>query len=444
MVAATIEIGQILQDLTVIMVIAGAMAIISYRLKQPMVIGYIGAGMIIGPHTPPFSLVLNLDALNLFAEIGIILLLFVVGMEFPIVKLRKIGRKAFVIAISEALGTFSAGYLVGQVALNFSFFDSLFVALAISVTSTVIVLKVLEELNMIKEEASVLILGVAIIEDIIVISMLAILQSVGTTGSLSFADVGISIGITIAFIAGALLIGSKTVPKLVDYVSRTNQHDVLVVVILSVAFGLSFIAYLIGISVAAGAFFAGVLIAESKSHSVSRVLATPIRDMFAALFFVSVGALMDITLLPLFIVPALVLVAVSLAAKFFTVFLATKYQGFGRLTSLRAGFGLSSSGGELALVVAKGGTDVGVTSSFLLPMVGAMTIITTFISPYIIKFGWKFAENFVNKSKKLKNNNKIRNTSEVPQLRNKYSFMATVIWSVKYITIIIIFLLKTY
>ena len=167
--------------------------------------------------------------------------------------------------------------------------------------------------------------------------------------------------------------------------------------------------------------------------------------MFAALFFVSVGALMDITLLPLFIVPALVLIVVSLAAKFLTVYVAAaKYQRFIKLTSLRAGIGLSSSGGELALVVAKGGTDVGVTSSFLLPMVGAMTIITTFISPYIIKFGWKFAENFVNKSKKLKNNNKIRNTSEVPQLRNKYSFMATVIWSVKYITIIIIFLLKTY
>src|SRR5919106_666128 len=397
---AAIEISQILQDLAVIMVVAGAMAIISYRLKQPMVIGYIGAGMIIGPHTPPFSLVLNLDALNLFAEIGIILLLFVVGMEFPIEKLRKIGRKAFVIAISEALGTFSAGYLVGQIALNFSFFDSLFLALAISVTSTVIVMRVLEEMNMIKEEASLLILSVAIIEDIIVISMLAILQSVGTTGSLSFADVGISIGITIAFIAGALLIGSKTVPKLVDYVSRTNQHDVLVVVILSVAFGLSFIAYLIGISVAAGAFFAGVLIAESKSHSVSRVLATPIRDMFAALFFVSVGALMDISLLPLFIVPALILVAVSLVAKFMTVYLAAKLQGFSKLTSLRAGIGLSSSGGELALVVAKGGADIGVTSSFLLPMVGAMTIITTFISPYIIKFGWKFAESGVNKVKK--------------------------------------------
>jgi CPA2 family monovalent cation:H+ antiporter-2 len=397
---AVIEIGQFLQDFSVIMIVAGGMATLSYRLKQPMVIGYIGAGMIIGPHTPPFSLILNLDVLNLFAEIGIVLLLFVVGMEFPIEKLRKIGRKAFIIALSEAAGTFVAGYIVGQYGLGFPFFDSLFLALAISVTSTVIVMRVLEELGMIKEESSVLILSVAIIEDIIVISMLAILQSVGSTGGVSFGGVGISVGITLAFIAGVLIIGSKTVPKMIDHVGRTNQHDVLVVVILALVFGLSFIAYQLGISVAAGAFFAGVLIAESKSHSVSRVLATPIRDMFAALFFVSVGALMDISLLPLFIVPALILIVVSLVAKFLTVYLAAKSQGFSKLTSLRAGIGLSSSGGELALVVAKGGGDVGVTSSFLLPMVGAMTIITTFISPYIIKFGWRFAEGLVNKEKK--------------------------------------------
>src|SRR5918996_1019587 len=401
---AAIEIGQILQDFSVIMIVAGAMAMLSYRFKQPMVIGYIGAGMIIGPHTPPFSLVLNLDVLNLFAEIGIVLLLFVVGMEFPIEKLRKIGKKAFLIALSEAAGTFIAGYIVGQYALNFSFFDSLFLALAISVTSTVIVMKVLEELGKIRDESSVLILSVAIIEDIIVISMLAILQSVGSTGGLSFGGVGVSVGITLAFIAGVLIIGSKTVPKMIDRVGRTNQHDVLVVVILALVFGLSYIAYQLGISVAAGAFFAGVLIAESKSHSVSRVLATPIRDMFAALFFVSVGALMDISLLPLFLVPALILIAVSLVAKFLTVYLAAKSQGFSKLTSLRAGIGLSSSGGELALAVAKGGTDVGVTSSFLLPMVGAMTIITTFISPYIIKFGWKFAESVVIKRKKTENN----------------------------------------
>jgi monovalent cation:H+ antiporter-2, CPA2 family len=385
-----IELGPILQDFTIIMVVASIMAMISYKLRQPMVIGYIIAGMIIGPYTPPFSLISNFDVLNLFAEIGVILLLFVVGMEFPIEKLRKIGKKALVIAFSEALGTFTIGYLVCQ-GLNYSLTDSLFLALAISVTSTVIVMRMLEELGMIKEEASIIILGVAVIEDIIIISMLAILQSVSSSGELSGIELITSIGTVLAFIGGALFIGSKTVPRFVNLIGKTNQHDVLVVAILGVAFGLSFIAFEIGISVATGAFFAGVLIAESKVHSVTQVLTTPLKDMFGALFFVSVGALMNITLLPSFIVPAIILILVSIGAKFFTVYVASKSQGYTTQTALRTAFGLSSSGGELALVVAKGGTDVGVTSSFLLPMVGTMTIITTFITPYLIKVGWKLA-----------------------------------------------------
>jgi CPA2 family monovalent cation:H+ antiporter-2 len=407
-----IEIGQIIQDFTVIMVVASVMALVSYKLKQPMVIGYIIAGMIIGPYTPPFSLVLNIDILKLFAEIGVILLLFVVGMEFPIAKLRRIGEKALVIALSEALGTFVVGVIVGQQALHYSLYNSLFLGLAISVTSTVIVMRILEELDMIKEEASHIILGVAVIEDIIIISMLAILQSVASTGNLSATELGVSIGTVLAFIAGVIIIGSKTIPKFVDYVGKTNQHDLLIVAILGVAFGLSFIAYEIRISVATGAFFAGVLIAESKVHAVTKVIATPIKDMFAAIFFVSVGALMDITLLPTFIVPALVLISVSIAAKFLTVFLASRTQGISMRNSLRTAFGLSSSGGELALVVAKGGADVGVTSSFILPMVGAMTIITTFITPYMIKIGWKIADTLCSRSSSLSpssssaNNNK--------------------------------------
>lgn len=386
-----VEIGPILQDFTIIMVVASIMAMISYKLKQPMVIGYIIAGMIIGPYTPPFSLILNFDILNLFAEIGVILLLFVVGMEFPIEKLKKIGKKALVIAFSEGLGTFAIGYFVCQ-ALNYSVSDSLFLALAISVTSTVIVMRILEELDMIKEEATIIILGVAVIEDIIIISMLAIMQSVSSTGELSGIELITSIGTVLAFIGGALFIGSKTIPKLVNLIGKTNQHDVIVVAILGVAFGLSYIAFEIGISVATGAFFAGVLIAESKVHAVTQVLTTPLKDMFGALFFVSVGALMDITKLPIFIVPAIILILVSIAAKFFTVYLASRSQGYNTQTALRTAFGLSSSGGELALVVAKGGNDVGVTSSFILPMVGTMTIITTFITPYLIKIGWKLAD----------------------------------------------------
>ena len=402
-----IEIGQVIQDFAVIMIVASVMALISYKLKQPLVIGYIIAGIIIGPHTPPFSLILHLDILNLFAEIGVILLLFVVGMEFPIEKLRSIGRKALVIAMTEAFGTFAIGFVVAQ-SLHYSVYNSLFLALAVSVTSTVIVMRILEELDLIKHEASSIILGVAIIEDIIIISMLAILQSVGSTGNVSSSflipNLVVSVGTVLAFIAGVLIIGSKTIPKFVNYIGKTNQHDLLIVAVLGVAFGLSFIAQEIGISVATGAFFAGVLIAESKVHSVTKVLATPLKDMFAAIFFVSVGALMDISVLPMFIVPALILIIVSIAAKFLTVVIASRAQKISLLTSLRSAFGLSSSGGELALVVAKGGVDVGgSTSSFLLPMVGTMTIITTFITPYMIKFGWKIAnaisEYFENRKK---------------------------------------------
>ena len=360
--------------------------------------------MIIGPYTPPFSLVLHTEVLNLLAEMGIVLLLFVVGLEYPIAKLRSVGRKALVIAMAEAFGVLALGFVVGQ-AMGLQFYDSLFLALSISVTSTVIVMRVLEELGMLKDEASVLLLGVAIIEDIIIVSTLAVLQSVASTGNLAIQDIAISVGLVLAFIGGTLFIGSKTVPRFVDLVGRTNHHDLVIVAILGVAFGLSFIANQIGVSAGAGAFFAGVLVAESKSHAVARVLTTPLRDMFAALFFVSVGALMDISLLPMFIAPALILIGTSFAGKFVAVYFSAKLQGTNRKTSLKAGFALSASGGELALVTAKGGVDVGATSAFILPMVGTMTIITTFLSPYVIKLGWRFANSLKQEDKEKSDHN---------------------------------------
>ncbi|HSA74576.1 MAG TPA: cation:proton antiporter [Candidatus Nitrosocosmicus sp.] len=375
------------------MIIASVMTLVFYRLKQPVVIGFIVAGIIIGPYSPPFSLIHNLDVLNLFAEMGVILLLFTVGMEFPIQKLKEVGRKAIVIASSEAFGTLVIGFLVAR-SLGLGFYDSLFIALAISVTSTVIIMRVLGELKMMKDESATLILGTTIIEDIIIISLLAIFQSAGASGEFSINEIIISIGITIGFIAGVLVVGSKIVPRLMDIVAKTNQHDVLIVAAVGVAFALAFVSFQLGISVAAGAFFAGVLIAESRSHSVTSVLANPVKDIFAALFFVSVGALMDFSLIPQFIVPALILIGVSIGAKFMTVYISSRLQKLNNLTSARTALGCSSSGGEIALVVAKGGIDVGAATPIILPMIGTMTIITTFIAPYVIKYGWKFTEKF--------------------------------------------------
>lgn len=388
---AEIAAAQVIQDFAIVMVVASIMALVSYKLKQPMVIGYIAAGMIIGPHTPPFSLILHPEILNLLAEIGIVLLLFVVGLEYPIAKLRAVGKKALVIAFAEAFGTFGLGIAVGH-AIGMTLFDSMFIALAISVTSTVVLSQVLKEFGMSKTDTASLILGVTVIEDIIVVSTLAVLQSVASSDNLNFFDVLTSIGLVLAFIGGALFIGSRTVPRFVDLVSKTNHFDVFLISILGVAFGLSFIANELGISVAAGAFFAGVLVAESKAHATARVLTSPLKDMFAALFFVSIGALMDVSQLPLFILPALLFIGTSFAAKFITVYLSAKSQGLSKRTALQTAFGSSASGGELALVTAKGGADVGATSGFVLPMVGAMTIITSFLSPYVVKFGWKISE----------------------------------------------------
>lgn len=386
----------IIQDFAVIMIIASIMALISYKLKQPMIMAFIIAGMIIGPNTPPFSLITHVEILHVFAEIGIILLLFVIGMEFPIEKLKNVGKKATFIAVAEASGTFMAGFVVTQ-AMGFTFFDSLFVSLAISVTSTVIIMKVLEELGMIKDEATYLIVGIAVIEDIIIISLLAVLQSVASTGDLTVNEVGMSITLVIAFIVGVIVLGSKIVPRCVNLVGKTEHSELLIIAVLGVAFGLSFVAFKLDISVATGAFFAGVLVAESKMRIATKIIATPIRDMFGALFFISVGALMDIKQLPLFIIPAVILIIVSFSAKFITVWAASRAQRLGKTTSLKTGIGLSSSGGELALVAAKGGADVGATSSFVLPMVGTMTIITTFISPYLIKYGWKLTSRLESK-----------------------------------------------
>jgi monovalent cation:H+ antiporter-2, CPA2 family len=392
---AEIVATQVIQDFAIIMVVASAMALVSYKLKQPLVIGYIGAGMIIGPYTPPFSFILHPEILNLLAEIGIVLLLFVVGLEYPIAKLRSVGKKALVIAFAEAFGTLGLGFAVGQM-IGMTLFDSLFIALAISVTSTVVLSKVLQELGIAKTDVSYLLLGVTVIEDIIIVSTLAVLQSVASTGTPAIGDIAISVGMVLAFIGGALFVGSKTIPRFVDLVSKTNHVDVLLVAILGVAFGLSFIANQLGISAAAGAFFAGVLVAESKSQASARVLTSPLKDMFAALFFVSVGALMDVSQLPLFIIPALTFIGTSFASKFVTVYLSAKSQGLSKKTSIQTAFGSSASGGELALVVAKGGADVGATSGFVLPMVGTMTIITSFLSPYVVKFGWKIGDRFRN------------------------------------------------
>jgi CPA2 family monovalent cation:H+ antiporter-2 len=382
----------VIMDLAIIMVVAAIMIVIAFKLKQSMVIGYIFAGMIIGPYTPPFTLVSSLDTINILAELGIIMLLFVVGTEFPIAKLRAVGRISVVVALAEALGTLTIVFFIAE-HLGFSFFDSMFLALALSITSTVVTVRVLEELRFIHDKSSLLLLGISIVEDILAISILAILQSVAATDAegngFSIVNIAISIGIVGAFIGSILIVGSKYMPPIIDRVGRTNEYSLLLLVILALAFGLSFVAQGLGLSVATGAFLAGVLVAESKSASAAKIVTIPLRDMFGAIFFISIGALMDISLIPLFIIPAAILILASFASKFLIVTSILSKAKIDNTTAIRTGLGMASAKGELSLVVVKGGQDVGAITNSILPILGVVTIVTTFLTPFIIKLGTK-------------------------------------------------------
>jgi CPA2 family monovalent cation:H+ antiporter-2 len=347
--------------------------------------------MIIGPHTPPFSLIQSIDTLNAFSELGIIMFLFVIGTDFPIAKLRSVGRISIVIALSETIGTMIISYYVAQ-ALQFSFRDSLFLALGMSISSTIVIVRILEELNMIRDKSATLMLGVLIVEDIIAITALGIFQSIAIEGlndsnqTASIIQIGISVAIVTAFIGITLAVGSRFIPNIIDKVGKTNDYALLLISILGLAFGLSFLASSLELSVATGAFLAGVLVAESKSAAIARVVTVPLRDVFAALFFISIGALMDISQIPFLILPALILIVTTFASKLVIISVVLLKAGYDRNTALRTGLGLSSARAEMSLVVAKTGQQSGAISTSIFPIIGIVTIITTFITPYVMRF----------------------------------------------------------
>jgi CPA2 family monovalent cation:H+ antiporter-2 len=316
------------------------------------------------------------------------MLLFVIGTEFPIAKLRSIGRISIIVAVPESIGTLVIVFFVAET-LGFTSNDSLFLALAMSITSTVVTIRILEELGMIKDKSTVLILGICIVEDIIAITTLGIFQSVATNGGqISILQVSVSIGIVVAFIGSILLLGSRYLPKIIDKIGKTEDYALILIVILGLAFGLSFAAKELGLSVATGAFLAGVLVAESNSANVARVITIPLRDMFSAIFFISIGALIDLSHIPVLIIPAMLLILTSFASKFLiiTAILAAA-KGYDGITALRTGLGMASARGELSLVIAKAGQDVGAISSSVFPILGIVTIVTAFMTSYVIKFG---------------------------------------------------------
>ena len=391
-------------DLAIIMILAAIVTLAFFKIRQPLIIGYLFAGMLIGPLSPLWTSILpengssgaaagvgilsDISALNLFADIGVILLLFVIGIEFPFAKIRSIGRVA---VGSGTLGLFLTLGVVFMVAstLGLNFMDSLFIAAALSISSTAILIKILQDTGKIKKESSILVLGILIVEDVIAVILIASLESVALVGAVSIESVVIVAVVAGALIIGTFTIGRRVIPPLIDRVASAENREILLLSVLGVCFGYALLANVVGLSVAIGAFLAGVLVAESKSSEVSKILSSPIKDMFVAIFFVSVGALMDITQLESYIFIAIALITVTVAMKFGGNLLGNMIFRQEKGKALRSAFALSAPRGEFSIVIVKVGVDLGVVSAFLFPLIGLITIITAFISPFIIRVGDK-------------------------------------------------------
>ena len=389
-------------DLAIIMILAGIVTLAFFKIRQPLIIGYLFAGMLIGPLSPlwaPFlsesandtvgegiGILSDIAALNVFAEIGVILLLFVIGIEFPFAKIRSIGKVAIGVG---TLGLFMTLGLVFYVctSMGLAFMDSLFLAAALSISSTAIIVKVLEESGKIKKESSILVLGILIVEDVIAVILIASLESIALVGNVSIEGIIAVVVVAGILIVGTFTVGIRTIPKLVDRVASAENREILLLAILGVCFGYSLLANVVGLSVAIGAFLAGVLIAESKSAEVSKILSSPIKDMFVAIFFVSVGALMDVRQLENYIFVAIALIAVAMLMKFGGNMLGNFIFRQERGKSLRSAFTLAAPRGEFSIVIIKVGVDAGVVSAFLFPLIVVITIITAIITPFLVKAG---------------------------------------------------------
>jgi CPA2 family monovalent cation:H+ antiporter-2 len=377
------HIATFLQDLAVIMIVAGIVTVIFHRLKQPVVLGYILSGVILGQHTPPFSFIHDENTVKTLAELGIIFLMFSLGLEFSIRKLFRVGAAALVAALSEIILMILVGYEMGQF-FGWKPIDSLFLGAMLSISSTTIIIKALNELRMKRENFAQLIFGILIIEDILAIGILAIFSGIAINGSFNVGDLITTLGKLLVFLVVSLVVGIFLVPKLLAYVARFNNKEMLLVVVLGLCFGFSLLVIKLGYSIAIGAFLIGAIMAESQEIKLIEKLIEPLTNMFSAIFFVSIGLLVDPTVMTVYIVPIIVITAALVIGKVLVCSLGVFLAGRDARTSMRVGMGLAQIG-EFSFIIASLGISLKVMSPYLYPIIVAVSAITTFLTPYLIR-----------------------------------------------------------
>ena len=370
-----------LQSLAVVLCVAAVATVVFQRLRQPVVFGYLLAGLIVGPHIP-LPLVADPQIVRALSELGVILLMFSLGLEFSIRKLVHVSQKAGAVAVFECTILISTGYLVGQV-LGFTRMESIFAGAIIGISSTTIIVKAFQEQG-VKGRVAELVFGILIIEDLIAIFLLTILTTISRSGAITPADLARTALRLAMFLTALIGFGLLIVPRAIRAVQRLGRPETTLVASIGICFAAALLALSFGYSVALGAFIAGSLVAESGHEGEIAELVRPVRDMFAAIFFVSVGMIIDPRALTQHWPAVVALTVAVIVGKVFAVAVGAFLAGHGRRTAIKTGMSLAQIG-EFSFIIAGVGVSAGAIGDWMYPVAIAVSAITTLSTPLLIK-----------------------------------------------------------
>lgn len=373
----------IISDLAMILLVAGVTTILFKKINQPLVLGYIIAGFITGPNFSFFPTIADKANVQSWSEIGVIFLLFALGLEFSFYKLKSVGSTAFIATTIIISSMLCVGYGVGHL-LGWSHMDSIFLGGMLSMSSTAIIIKAFDDLKLRSESFTEVVVGVLIVEDIAGIAMMVILSTIAVaTSGISTVELLLNVGRLVFFLVLWFVLGMYIIPSFFKRASKLMNDETLVVASIGLCLGMVVIATSLGFSSALGAFIMGSLIAEAPNAEKIERLVCPIKDLFGAVFFVSVGMMVNPSLLVEYAVPVIVLVLTTIFGQLFFSTCGVLASGQNLRTAVHSGFSLTQIG-EFSFIIATLGMSLGVISSFLYPIIVAVSVITTFTTPFFI------------------------------------------------------------
>jgi CPA2 family monovalent cation:H+ antiporter-2 len=382
--ASTVHLPHLISDLGLILVTAAIAVLIFRILKQPLVLGYLVAGFLAGSEFDFFPTVKDMNSVTVWAEIGVIFLLFSLGLEFSFKKLMKVGGTASITALTQIITMVALGYFVGQM-MDWGKMNSLFLGVILSISSTTIILKTFDELGVKTQKFAGNVIGALIVQDILAILMMVLLSTVAVSQQFSGTELFQSVLKLVFFLTIWFVAGIFFIPTLLKKAKHLLTDEMLLIVSLALCLLMVLFAANVGFSPALGAFIMGSIIAETTQAEHIEHLVKPVKDLFGAVFFVSVGMLIDPEMLMKYAFPVGILTLVVILGQSLSSTIGALLSGQPLKQSIQTGMSLSQIG-EFSFIIATLGMTLNVTSDFLYPIVVAVSAITTFTTPFMVKF----------------------------------------------------------